>query len=88
MTDAAIIIETTGHGPEPRIRGAGRSVADIVKVAYDEGADAAAAVAGTSEAVGAALKYCAERACDAAGSPLPDLPPCGRRREASRRSMI
>lgn len=68
MAGTAITIETTGHGPEPRIRGTGHSVADIVKIAYDEGTAAAAAVAGTSEAVNAALKYCAERACDAASA--------------------
>ncbi len=68
MADAAIIIEATEHGSEPRIAGTDLSVAGIVKVAYDEGADAAGALAGTSEAVSAALKYCAERACDAAGA--------------------
>ena len=59
--------ESPGHtaeGPEPRLAATGQAVASIVRVAYDEGMDAAARVAGGAAAAEAALQYCAARRCD------------------------
>ena len=45
MADVSIIIEPTANGREPRLAGTGRSVADVVQAAYDQGLDAAAGIA-------------------------------------------
>jgi tRNA/rRNA methyltransferase len=64
MPLGAIAIESTRDGPEPQVTGSGRSVAEIVHVAYAQGLEAAARLVAEDGHVDAALRYCAERACD------------------------
>lgn len=65
MTAPAITLAATDAGPEPRLAGTTRSVADVVQAAYDLGLEAAGQLTSDPEHVGAALTYCAERRCDA-----------------------
>ena len=64
-TPDIIAVSDTADGRQPLLAASGRAVAELVRVAYDEGLDAAARLTAQPSDVPRALTYCAERRCDA-----------------------